>query len=154
MIPSTPRRLAKRRHRRRAANPVRCSAEFGSCSITAKAILLRTAEPQPQERRRKGETDKGAIAPFRTMLRRLAKTGAAVARGRYAALQPAQQAGASASIAPEPITSADAYAAATASTATTFEWLMNMWDANSGMEVNGALDDSLHTQQNHYYPQP
>jgi len=48
----------------------------------------------------------------------------------------------------------NAYAAATVYAATTLEWLMNLWDANSSMEEIGALDDSFDTQQNHYYPQP
>jgi hypothetical protein len=59
------------------------------------------------------------------MLHRLAKTGAAAARGRYAALQPVQEA----PEASEPgIAAADPYAAATVHKATTLEWLMNMWD--------------------------
>jgi hypothetical protein len=86
------------------------------------------------------------------VLRRFAKTGAATARGRYAALRPVRDA--QEAIAPEPITSADAYEAATVSTATTLEWLMNLWEANSSMEDSGGLDDSFDTQQNHYYPQP
>jgi hypothetical protein len=49
---------------------------------------------------------------------------------------------------------ADAYAAATVHTATTLEWLLNLWDANSSMEDSGGLDDSFDTTQNHYYPQP
>jgi hypothetical protein len=51
--------------------------------------------PKPKPKRRTGETDKGFVAVCRTMLHRLAKTGAA-ARGRYAALQPAPKAQASA----------------------------------------------------------
>ena len=77
------------------------------------------------------------------MLRRFAKTGAAAARGHYAALQPVQE--------PE---TANPYVAATVYTATTLEWLMNLWDANSSMDDTGGLDDNFDTQQNHYYPQP
>jgi len=117
----------------------------------AKAVLCLTDAPQPQARRRRGDTDKGAGAAHPTGLHRLAQTRA-VARGRYAALRPVRV--------QEPHEPASAYAAATrasgatVSTATTLEWLMNMWEANSGMEDNGGLDDSLDTQQNHYYPQP
>ena len=83
------------------------------------------------------------------MMHRLVKTGAA-ARGRYAALQPAREVqDPKEAIAPD-----NAYVAATVYTATTLEWLMNMWDANSSMEDIGGLDDSFDAQQNHYYPQP
>jgi hypothetical protein len=85
------------------------------------------------------------------MLRRVARTGAA-ARGRYAALRPAPEAQEPSE--PEPIMSADAYEAATVSTATTLGWLMNMWEANSSMEDVGGLDDSFDTKQDHYFPQP
>ena len=105
------------------------------------AILRRMDAPQPQTRRRKGDTDKAGVAPLRTP--RLARTGAA-ARGRYAALQPAQ----------ETSESDNAYVDATAYAPTSFDWLMNIWEANSGMEDSGGLDDSFDTQQNHYYPQP
>ena len=108
------------------------------------AVTRRSPNPQPKPRRqRSGETDKGAVAPWQTVLRRFAKTGAA-ARGRYAALQSA----------PEVQEPADPYAAATVYAATTFQWLMNLWDANSSMEDSGGLDDSFDTTQNHYYPQP
>jgi hypothetical protein len=110
----------------------------------ASAVTRRSPNPQPVPRRqRSGDTDKSSVAPWRTMSNRMAKTGAATARGRYAALQPARE--------PEP---AAAYAAATVYAATTFEWLMNLWDANSGIDNTGGLDDSFDTQQNHSYPQP
>lgn len=63
----------------------------------------------------------------RSMLRRPARTRA-VARGRYAGLRPARKA--QEAIAPEPITSADAYARARLYLSDTLDWL-NLWQDNA-----------------------
>jgi hypothetical protein len=106
----------------------------------AKALLRRKDEPQPQARRRRGETDKGSVASYRTMLRRRAKTGAA-ARGRYAALQPAQEAS-------EPV---NAYARVAMYLSDTLDWL-NLWQDNA--DHDHWLDESFSAEQNQNFPQP
>jgi hypothetical protein len=110
----------------------------------AKALVCRSTddEPQPQERRRRGETDKGAVAPFRTMLRRLAKTGAAAARGRYAALQPAPQKAA------EP---ASSYGRVALYLSNTLDWL-NLWQDNADNDY--WIEDDFSAKQDQNVPQP
>jgi hypothetical protein len=104
----------------------------------------------PQPRRRSGETDKGFVMAWRTMLHRAAtKTGAA-ARGRYAALRPAKAALAKAE--PEAVACvADPYTAATAYLSDTLDWL-NLWQDNA--DNDHWLDDDFSAKEDRYFPQP
>jgi hypothetical protein len=111
------------------------------------ALLCRSTgdAPQPQ-RRRRGETGKAAAAPFGAILHRLAKTGAAAARGRYAALQPAPRA------AQERVTpAASAYDRVALYLADTLDWL-TLWQDNAGHDH--WLDEGFDTEQNQNFPQP
>jgi hypothetical protein len=107
-----------------------------------KAITRRDEdEPKPEARRRRGETDKGLVIAWHDR-------GAAVARGRYAALQPAKEVEASAC-------AADPYAAATADLSGTFVDLDCMnpyWPPDA--EYDAAIDEHFSSQQDRYFPQP
>jgi hypothetical protein len=109
------------------------------------AVTRRSPDPQ-QQRRRRGETDKGAIAPWQTMLRRFAKTGAA-ARGRYAALQPVQE-----TAEPEFVAPASAYDRAALHLSDTLDWL-NLWQEQDHW-LDQSLDDEFSANQNQSFPQP
>jgi len=118
----------------------------GLFRAAVKAVTCREENPQPKPRRRRGETDKGFVATCRAMMRRAAKTGAAVARGRYAGLQEAQEA-----IAPEPITTADAYASARLYLSDTLDWL-NLWQDNA--DNDHWHDDEFSAKQDQNFLQP
>jgi hypothetical protein len=78
------------------------------------------------------------------MLQRLAKTGA-VARGRYAALQPAPQE------TREPIAPASTYDRIALYLSDTLDWL-NLWQDNA--EQDHWLDTGFSAEQNQNIPQP
>ena len=107
--------------------------------------------PQPKLRRqRSGETDKGAVAPWQTMLHRFAKTGA-VARGRYAALQPVPEAAE-----PEFVAPASTYDRVALYLSDTLDWL-NLWQDNAGHDHwldDHSLDGDFSAEQNQTFPQP
>jgi len=141
-----------------------------------KALLGRDEdEPQPQERRRSGETDNGLVAPARDHKEppperrdsgELSRAGPA-ARGRYARLGETHRAvereqsaapsssaagetfGEAARAATQPIP-ADIHEGATAYLSDTLDWL-NMWEANSLYDAD-ELDDHYDTQQNYFSP--
>jgi hypothetical protein len=105
------------------------------------AVTRRSPNPQPKPRRqRSGETDKGAVAPWQTMMHRLVKTGA-VARGRYAVLQPTQEV-------EEP---ASAYDRVALYLSDTLDWF-NLWQDNAGYDH--SLDGEFSANQNQTFPQP
>ncbi len=112
------------------------------------AVTRRSPNPQPKpkpRRQRSGETDKGAVAPWQTVLRRFAKTGAA-ARGRYAALQPVQEAA-------EPVSTYDRVALYLSDT---LDWF-NLWQDNAGYDHwldDPSLDGDFSANQNQSFPQP
>jgi hypothetical protein len=110
------------------------------------AVTWRSANPPPKPRRQRGgETDKGAVAPWQTMLHRFVKTGAA-ARGRYAALQTVQEAA-------EPASTYDRVALYLSDT---LDWL-NLWQDNAGHDHwldDHSLDGEFSAEQNRNFPQP
>jgi hypothetical protein len=110
------------------------------------AVTRRSPNPSPKPRRQqRGETDKGAVAAHGTMLHRFVKTGAA-ARGRYAALQPVQEA-------EEPASTYDRVALYLSDT---LDWF-NLWQDNAGYDHwldDHSLDDELSANQNQIFPQP
>ena len=109
-----------------------------------KAITRRDEdEPKPEARRRRGETGKGLGA----VLHRAAEKTGAVARGRYAALQPAKVESSACA--------ADPYAATTAYLSGTFVDLDCMnpyWPPDA--EYDAAIDEHFSSQEDRYFPQP
>ena len=109
----------------------------------AKALARPGDEPQPEPRRKSGETGKGHVTAWRRALQRGARKAGAAARGRYAALQPTKG---------SPASAVDPFAAVTAYLSETLDWL-NLWEANS-TDFGEALDDHFDTQQDRNFPQP
>lgn len=109
----------------------------------AKALARPGDEPQPEPRRKSGDTGKGHVIAWRRVLQRGARKTGAAARGRYAALQPEKA---------SPPSAADPFATAAAYLSDTLDWL-RLWEANS-TDFSDALDDSFDTQQDHNFPQP
>ena len=107
-------------------------------------VTRRVEDPQPQARRRRGETDKGFVAACRAMLRRVARTGA-TARGHDAALRPAPKVR-------EAIALTSAYARAPLYLSDTLDWL-NLWQDNAGYDDHW-IDDDFSAKQDENFPQP
>lgn len=97
-------------------------------------------EPQPERRRRKGETEGGMRRPAAPL------NPAPAARGRYVALRPLK--------AEEPVQRIIMPASPTTATvylADTLDWL-NLWQANANHEQWPG--DDFSAKQDHYFPQP
>lgn len=131
----------------------------------AKALACSDDAPRPETRRRRtGETDKGFVAVWRTVLRRAATKTRAAARGRFAALRPvkADVSTKAAAIAetmadrlakaePVAFAPADACAGTGMYLADTLEWL-NLWQDNANNEQ--WFDGDFNAKQDHDFPQP
>jgi hypothetical protein len=114
-------------------------------AVTCRAKKDDEDEPQP---RRRGETDKGFVAACRAILQRAAvKTGAAAARGSYAALRVAK---AEPKAAPEVVAPAT-YARVGLSLSNTLDW-QALWQDNANNDQ--WHDDNFSARQDQYFPQP
>jgi hypothetical protein len=99
-------------------------------------------------RRRSGETEKGFIAAWRSVLRRDGNpteragidTGRAFGEAAKAAMQRAVR------------IPAEVYTAAADYLVDTIDWL-NLWEADNA-DGDNELDDDFDTQQNRHFPQP
>jgi hypothetical protein len=115
----------------------------------AKALARPDDEPQPEPRRKSGETGKGFVAAWRAVLRRDGKqspperagidTGKAFGKGAKAAMQ-------------RVVISAEVYAAATDYLSDTIDCMNPNWPVDAG-DAN-EIDDNFIAQQDHHFPQP
>jgi hypothetical protein len=107
-------------------------------------------EPQPQARRRRGETGKGFVSAWRVVLHRTEIQPEAVRAG---VIDTGKTFGDAAKAVMRRVAQipTEAYTASTAYLLDTLDWL-NLWDANSSADNSGDLDLDYETQQNHHSP--